>query len=207
MAWFLECEHDGEDVGPRLEEAMDDPDTYRKDTVRFEMMRHFGAFITESSHHLSEYVPYFRTDQETIEEMVGEEYAERMPTASYLEGWKARSKERDAPEPDVDPAELEIERSEEYTSRLIHSLETGEPRRLNLNVPNADGAITNLPREACVEVPCLVDGTGIRPCTVGDLPHGWPRSTALRSPSRSGRWRAPSRTIARPSTRRSSSIR
>lgn len=176
MAWFLECEHDGEDVHPRLEEAMDDPDTYRKDTVRFEMMRHFGAFITESSHHLSEYVPYFRTDQETIEEMAGEEYAERMPTASYLEGWKARSKERDAHEPDVDPAELEIERSEEYASRLIHSLETGEPRRLNLNVPNADGAITNLPQEACVEVPCLVDGTGIRPCTVGDLP---PQMAAL----------------------------
>ncbi|MFC7007206.1 alpha-glucosidase/alpha-galactosidase [Halalkalicoccus salilacus] len=176
MAWFLECEHDGEDVHPRLEEAMDDPDTYRKDTVRFEMMRHFGAFITESSHHLSEYVPYFRTDQETIEEMAGEEYAERMPTASYLEGWKARSKERDASEPDVDPAELEIERSEEYASRLIHSLETGEPRRLNLDVPNADGAITNLPQEACVEVPCLVDGTGIRPCTVGDLP---PQMAAL----------------------------
>lgn len=176
MAWFLECEHDGEDVHPRLEEAMDDPDTYRKDTVRFEMMRHFGAFITESSHHLSEYVPYFRTDQETIEEMAGEEYAARMPTASYLEGWKARSKERDASEPDVDPAELEIERSEEYASRLVHSLETGEPRRLNLDVSNADGAIANLPQEACVEVPCLVDGTGIRPCTVGDLP---PQMAAL----------------------------
>lgn len=158
MAWFLECEHDGEDVYPRLEEAMDDPDTYREDTVRFEMMRHFGAFVSESSHHLTEYVPSFRTDQETTEEMAGEEYADRMPTASYLEGWKARSKERDAPESDVDPAELEIERSEEYASRLIHPLETGESRRLNLNAPNADGAIANLPQEACVEVPCLVDG-------------------------------------------------
>jgi alpha-galactosidase len=170
VAWFLECTHDGEDVYPLLEEAMEDPETYRKDTVRFEMMRHFGAFCTESSHHLSEYVPYFRTEQETIEEMAGDGYAERMPTATYLEGWKARSKERDEPEHDVDLSELEVERSEEYASRLIHSLETGEPRRLNLNVPNDGGAIANLPKDACVEVPCLVDGTGIRPCVVGDLP-------------------------------------
>ncbi|WP_336344580.1 alpha-glucosidase/alpha-galactosidase [Halalkalicoccus ordinarius] len=170
MAWFLECEHDGEDVYPLLEEAMADPDTYRRDTVRFEMLRHFGAFPTESSHHVSEYVPYFRTEQETIEEMAGDGYAERMATATYLEGWKARSNERDDPEHDVDLADLEIERSEEYASRLIHSLETGEPRRLNLNVPNDGGLIANLPGDACVEVPCLIDGTGVRPCSVGELP-------------------------------------
>lgn len=176
LAWFLECEHDGEDVYPALEAAMDDEETYRRDTVRFEMLEHFGGFITESSHHLSEYVPYFRTDEDTIEEMAGEGYAERMGTATYLEGWKARSKERDAPEHDVALSELEIERSEEYASRLIHSFETGEPRRLNLNVPNRTGAISNLPREACVEVPCLVDGTGVHPCSVGELP---PRMAAL----------------------------
>lgn len=169
MAWFLECTHDGEDVYPALETAMNDPEIYRKDTVRFEMMKHFGTFITESSHHLSEYVPYFRTDEETIEAMTGEGYAERMPTATYLEGWKEQSEKRDRPEHDVNLSELEIERSEEYASRLIHSLETGESRRFNLNVSNVAGAITNLPREACVEVPCLVDGTGIRPCSVGEL--------------------------------------
>lgn len=170
MAWFLECEHEGEDVYPALREAMSDRETYRKDTVRFEMMKHFGAFITESSHHLSEYVPYFRTDEETIEAMAGEGYAERMPTATYLEGWKEESKKRDRPEHDGDLSELEIERSEEYASRLIHSIETGKTRKFNLNVSNNDEHITNLPREACVEVPCLVDGTGIRPCSVGDLP-------------------------------------
>ncbi|MEM4780422.1 MAG: alpha-glucosidase/alpha-galactosidase [Halalkalicoccus sp.] len=176
LAWFLECTHDGEDVYPALEEAMADEETYRKDTVRFEMMKHFGAFITESSHHLSEYVPYFRTEPETIESMAGEGYAERMATATYLEGWKERSKERDAPEHDVELGELSIERSEEYASRLIHSLETGEPRRFNLNVPNHDAHVTNLPREACVEVPCLVDGSGIHPCSVGELP---PQMAAL----------------------------
>ncbi|WP_224450318.1 alpha-glucosidase/alpha-galactosidase [Haloprofundus salilacus] len=170
MAWFLECKHDGEDLYPQLEEAMDDPETYQRDTVRFEMMRHFGAFPTESSHHLSEYVPYFRTDAETIERMEGTGYAERMATATYLEGWKRRSEERDGALADIDPEEATVERSEEYASRIIHSLETDTPRRFSLNVSNETNAIGNLPAEACVEVPCFVDGTGIHPCTVGDLP-------------------------------------
>jgi alpha-galactosidase len=70
----------------------------------------------------------------------------------------------------VDEDDIEIERSEEYASRIIHSLETGESRRFNLNVPNHDGSIGNLPEVACVEVPCFVDGAGVHPCTVGDLP-------------------------------------
>lgn len=143
--------NDGEDVYPFLEEAMTDRDTYRKGTVRFEMMRHFGAFPTESSHHLGEYLPYFRTDRATIEEMTGEGYAERMATATYLEGWKERSAARDEPGHDVERSELKVERSEEYASRLIQSLETGQPRRFDLNVPDNGSAITNLPREACVE--------------------------------------------------------
>lgn len=170
VAWFLECEWKGQDVYPLLEEAMTDSDVYERDTVRFEMMKHFGAFVTESSHHVSEYVPYFRTDEETIEEMTGTDYAERMPTATYLEGWKERSEERDEALDDVDADEVQIERSEEYASRLIHSMETGTPRRLNLNVSNEAGHIQNLPEDACVEVPCLVDGTGVHPCSVGELP-------------------------------------
>nr|WP_233340980.1 alpha-glucosidase/alpha-galactosidase [Haloprofundus sp. MHR1] len=170
LAWFLRCEHDGEDLYPRLEGAMEDPKTYRRDTVRFEMLRHFGAFPTESSHHLSEYVPYFRTESETIDRMRGTDYAERMATATYLEGWKERSAERDGAFSDVDLETVSIERSEEYASRIIHSLETDTPRRFNLNVSNRTNAIQNLPDEACVEVPCFVDGTGIHPCSVGELP-------------------------------------
>lgn len=174
MAWVLTCEHDGEDLYPQLRDAMDHEDIYEQDTVRFELLEHFGAFPTESSHHNSEYHPYFRTDADRIEELTGTGYAERMATATYLDGWKERSRERDeSPETDsgpVDEAEVTVERSEEYASRLIDAIETDTPRRLNLNVSNRSGAIANLPADACVEVPCLVDGTGVHPCTVGDLP-------------------------------------
>jgi alpha-galactosidase len=182
LAWFLECEWNGRDVTPLLQEAMTEEDTYMQDTVRFELFEHFGAFPTESSHHISEYLPYFRTDPEQIDALHGTDFAERMPTATYLEGWLEKAAEYeatgDAGATDaaaqggttVEADEVEIERSEEYASRIIHSLETGEPRRFNLNVPNHDGLITNLPGEACVEVPCLVDGAGIHPCSVGDLP-------------------------------------
>ena len=170
MAWFLRCEHDGESVYPALREAATDEETYRKDTVRFEMMKHFGAFPTESSHHMSEYVPYVRTDDAAIEEMGGTNFAERMPTATYLEGWKARSAERDDPEVDIDLDSVTPERSEEYASRIIHSLETGIQRRFNLNVSNETNAIENLPNDACVEVPVFADGSGLHPASVGELP-------------------------------------
>lgn len=170
MAWFLECTWQGQNVYPLLHEAMEEPEIYEQDTVRFELLKHFGAFVTESSHHNSEYLPYFRTNEETIEALTGTNYAERMPTATYLEGWQERSEERDDALADVSPEELTIERSEEYASRLIHSIETDTPRRLNLNVPNGPGHIQNLGNDACVEVPCLVDGTGIHPCSVGELP-------------------------------------
>lgn len=170
VAWFLKAEYDGESIYPDLHEAYDDPETYRRDTVRFEMMKHFGYFPTESSHHMSEYVPYFRTDDGTIERMAGTDYAERMPTATYLEGWKERSTRRDDPELDVDLDEVGVERSEEYASRLVHSLETDTERRFNLNVSNESNAIENLPNDACVEVPVLADGAGLHPCSVGELP-------------------------------------
>lgn len=168
MAWFLQAEHDGESIYPELEKAYDDPETYERDTVRFEMLRHFGAFPTESSHHMSEYLPYFRTDPAVIEEFHGVDYAERMATGTYLEGWKERSRQRDDFEFAAD--EVRAKRSEEYASRLIHSLETDTARRFNLNVSNESNAIENLPNDACVEVPVLVDGSGIHPCSVGELP-------------------------------------
>jgi alpha-galactosidase len=169
VAWVLELTHDGDDLYPALREAGHDPEIYDRDTVRFELLEHFGHFVTESSHHASEYLPYFRTDEDRIDELTGTGYAERMATASYLEGWKARSADRDADRDDFDPEDATVERSEEYASRLIHSMETDTTRRLTLNVPG-NPSIDNLPEAACVEVPCLVDGTGVHPCHVGTLP-------------------------------------
>jgi alpha-galactosidase len=173
MAWFLEARHDGESIYPRLEAALDDPDTYRRDNVRFEILRHFGSFVTESSNHMSEYVPYFRSEPETIEEYVVDEdfeeyFVDWMPTGQYFEHWCAY--QRDASEMTADDIDPEIERSDEYGARIIHSMETGTRRRMNINVRNADAAITNLGTDACVEVPCLVDDRGVNPCTVGALP-------------------------------------
>lgn len=170
MAWFLKAEHNSESIYPELHAAKKDPDTYARDTVRFQMMTHFGAFPTESSHHMSEYIPYVRTDPTTIEEFTGTDYAERMPTATYLDGWKERSAERDDPNLHVDLDEVGSERSEEYASRIIHSIETDTPRRFNLNVSNEMNTIENLPNDTCVEVPVLVDGSGLHPCSVGELP-------------------------------------
>ena len=173
MAWFLEAEYDGESVYPALYEAMDDPDTYNRDNVRFELLRHFGAFVTESSNHVSEYVPYFRVDEEALRRFVVDEeyddyFVEWMPTGSLFEHWC--SYQRAAAEMDVSEIDPEIERSGEYASRIVHSIETGRPRRMNLNVRNSEGAIANLGTDACVEVPCLVDDRGVNPCAVGDLP-------------------------------------
>lgn len=179
MAWYLDLEHEGEDLYPALEAAMEDEDIYAEDVVRFEVMDHFGKFITESSHHLSEYLPYFRTDQSEIDRLVETssydsdpdefEYSPVcwMPTGKYFERWSDRDP---ADEFDPDEMDLNLERSHEYASRIVHSLETDTPRRMNLNVPNEDGLIANLPNQALVEVPCLADGTGVHPCSVGELP-------------------------------------
>ena len=173
VAWVLDAKYDGESIYPALREALDNPDIYDQDNVRFEMMKHFGYFPTESSNHMSEYVPYFRTNEETIDDLIVDEdfedyFVDWMPTGRYFEHWCEYQQE--AREMDVDDLDPEITRSEEYGSRIIHSMETNTQRRMNLNVRNDMGAISNIGSDACVEVPCLVDGQGIHPCCVGSLP-------------------------------------
>ena len=170
QAFFLEYRYKGEDAYPLIWKASRKKEIYEKDRVRFEMMRHLGYFITESSHHLSEYVPYFRTTEDRRKE-----YCE--PRWFYLgickEAWKPHyehvRKQIRGEEP------IEISRSHEYGVDIIHSIETGNACRINGNVAN-DWLITNLPYGCCVEVPCLVDKNGIHPCYVGDLP---PQCAAL----------------------------
>jgi alpha-galactosidase len=163
IAWMTRLEVGGEDVYPRLFAAMDDPDTYAKDKVRFELMRRFGYFVTESSEHNAEYVPYFLKDDELIEryDVPVDEYVRRSEEnlASYAETRRKLLAGEGFP----------LGRSVEYGSLIIHSMVTGEARAVYGNVENA-GLVTNLPEGCCVEVPILVDGAGLRPCHTGDLP-------------------------------------
>jgi alpha-galactosidase len=162
QAWILQFERDGEDLYPRLDGAIArDPGLQRR--VRVEMYRRFGRFPTESSEHSAEYLPYFMHSDAMIERF-------RVPVGEYvrrseenLELYEEMRRKLAAGEP------FEIERSLEYASLIIHSILTGEPREIYGNVPN-DGLITNLPAGACVEVPCVVDGQGLHPRTIGDLP-------------------------------------
>ena len=133
--------------------------------VRLELMRQFGYYLTESSEHSAEYMPYWIKSQhpELIEEFAIplDEYPRRC--VAQIEGWKRRREEL------VGNTQLSHTRTGEYCSYIMEAMETGEPFRLGGNVMNA-GLITNLPRKACVEVPCVVDRSGVAPCHVGDLP-------------------------------------
>jgi len=147
MAWFLE-------------EKFKDPNVYSRpdahwagaDIVRVEIFKAFGYFNTESSQHMSEYVPYFRKRPELFERF------KLIDPVKRLEVMEERRKKRDELMKQLIQSDekIPLRRSREYCSAIIHSMETGEPTRINGNVKN-EGLITNLPRGCCVEVPCLVD--------------------------------------------------
>ena len=160
QAWILRLRHKGEDAYPLLRKAMETPEVYAKDRIRFEMMRQFGYFVTESSHHNSEYVPYFRRTQELRDRYELKSREVRMEPG----GPRPWAKEAEG-----ETAVPELKRSNEYASGIIEAAVTGTPLRFNGNVMNA-GLITNLPEGCCVEVPCLVDREGVHPCHVGALP-------------------------------------
>jgi len=178
MAWFLEFKWREKDAYPLLREKFRDPSIYSRrdahwagpDTVRAEIFKAFGYFNTESSQHMSEYVPYFRKRPELFEkfELV---YHLR----SEIEMKRRAFQDEELKQLIGSRMEIGLERSDEYCSHIIHSMETGMASRINGNVRNL-GLITNLPQGCCVEVPCLVDNAGIHPCYVGDLP---PQCAAL----------------------------
>ncbi|HEX5414279.1 MAG TPA: alpha-glucosidase/alpha-galactosidase [Chloroflexota bacterium] len=164
QAWFLRFERRGDDLYPRLRAALANPEIYGKDPVRFELMRHFGYFPTESTRHNSEYVPYFRRTRELAEKYAppwGRDYD--LYVARQERYYDNVKRQVSGEEP------IPADRTHEYCSYIIQSRETNTPLRINANVPNT-GLITNLPNGCCVEVPCLVDNAGIHPCFVGDLP-------------------------------------
>jgi alpha-galactosidase len=171
QAWVLRFEWNGKDAYPLLWEAMKKPEIYKQDMVCFELMRYFGYFLTESSIHNSEYVPYFRKNQELIEQYAPvhgvEHQAEEMAEAEMEQAKMRKLAYSNVP--------LKIEQSNECCINIINAIETNTTYRFNGNVLNT-GLITNLLQGSCVEVPCLVDNMGVHPCYVGDLP---PQCAAL----------------------------
>lgn len=163
MAWFLRLEHKGKDLYPQLFDCLDKPEIYGDNKVRFEIMRHFGYFVTESSEHMAEYVPYFIKREELIGKLdiPIDEYVRRsVRNIGRFEDTKATLESG---------KDLETKLSHEYAAYIIHSLETGYERSFNGNVIN-NGLIENLPADSCVEVPCLVNKNGFQPVAVGKLP-------------------------------------
>lgn len=165
MAFYLKFEIGGEDLYPRLRELARSGAVPPHNRVRYEMLRHLGYFVTESSEHFSEYVPWFiKRDRPDLIERFNiplDEYPRRC--REQIAGWEAQRARMysDAP--------VEVRRSFEYAATIIRSIETGKPRVVYGNVAN-NGLIDNLLQGATVEVPCLVDGNGIQPTKVGSLP-------------------------------------
>jgi alpha-galactosidase len=163
VAWILRFEYQGKDAYPRLREALDAKRIPDEDLVRAELFRRLGYYVTESSEHNAEYSAHFIPHPGEIERL-------HIPIDEYI-----RRSEEGLVEFDDTRAKLlrgepfEIERSAEYASLIIHSMETGQPRVIYGNVRN-DGLITNLPQGCCVEVPCLVDKNGVQPTRLGALP-------------------------------------
>ena len=165
LSWFLRFEVDGQDAYPQLFEAMKNPEIFSRDTVRFEVMKQFGYFVTESTRHMSEYTPYFRTNEETIEDF----NLDQIP--QYLQQYETRD-DGNATQilEDVNSdKKLTATRSEEYACRIIEAMESDRPTVINGNVPN-EGLIDNLLNLSSVEVPILIDKLGFHPMTVGELP-------------------------------------
>jgi alpha-galactosidase len=197
MAWFTKLEHNGKDLYPLLKRkaaaevarALKDgraknpkklnhhewfAPPWHKDIVRKDMMLHFGAFITESSGHLSEYLPYYRKRKDLIQRYSREGYDGG--TSFYANNWptwrKNADKQRARMLAGKEP--MEWERSWEYASWIIEAREKDTPFRIHGNVMNnvagAGQLITNLPADGCVEVSCMVDRNGINPTRYGALP-------------------------------------
>ena len=168
MGWLLEItDIHGNDLYPEIRRRAAEKNANEKhnDMVRFEYINRLGYYCTESSEHNAEYNPWFIKSgyPELIEKfnIPLDEYPRRC--VNQIAGWKKQKENMLA------GGDIEHSRSGEYASRIMEAMVTNTPYKIGGNVMN-DGLITNLPRRACVEVPCLVDGGGIHPTVVGDLP-------------------------------------
>ncbi|MCA1177576.1 MULTISPECIES: alpha-glucosidase/alpha-galactosidase [unclassified Pantoea] len=171
MAWLLGIRRNGEDLYPEIRRRSRAMNSKHDDMVRHEIMHQFGYYVTESSEHNAEYMPYWikRNYPELIDRfnIPLDEYPRRC--VEQIDHWHMQREQL------TNNENLTHTRSHEYASYIIESIMLDKPYKIGGNVLN-NGLITNLPREACVEVPCLVDAQGITPCYVGDLP---PQCAAL----------------------------
>jgi alpha-galactosidase len=155
-----------EDLYPHIRRVIEEGRVPSTNRVRYEMLTRLGYFVTESSEHFAEYVPWFiKRDRPDLIERFSiplDEYPRRCE--EQIAAWEFLRQYLEAPD-----APLAVERSHEYGAYIIHSLETGVPRVIYGNVPNHN-LIDNLPAGCIVEVPCLVDRNGIQPTRVGALP-------------------------------------
>ena len=168
MDWFLTLTHKGVDLYPNLREVFERPEYYKNEKVRGEVFRHFGYFCTESTGHLSEYLPWFRKNPEALALYCDEPAfgGESGAYYTYSKALAAKYAEHDPLE--YDSAKIES-RSVEYCSYILEAVATGRSFRFMGNVPN-EGCITNLPDGCCVEVPTFADDTGLHPTPIGELP-------------------------------------
>ena len=187
LAWFTKLEHKGKNLYPLLKEKAKkdlsgnpvDPED-GADLVRKDIMLHFGAFVTESSGHLSEYLPYYRVRKDIKKKYCGSGYDGE--SGFYSRDWpkwrKKADKDREKMLRGEEP--IEWERSWEYASWIIEAREKDTPFRVHANVMNnhrkAGPLIENLPYNGCVEVASMVERSGIHPIVYGKLP---PQMAAL----------------------------
>lgn len=178
QAWFLQFKRGTQDLYPLIWQALERDDIMGQEPVRGELMKNLGYFVTESSGHASEYVPYFRKSAAMVNDELSplfknpeDNWFDFARTGGYLRHCQARVIRAEQEFRDLidGTTPLPTERTHEYGTFIIEAMETDRPAHINGNIPNR-GHITNLPQGSCVEVPCLVDRNGVQGIVVGALP-------------------------------------
>src|SRR5690348_3271241 len=167
-AWFTRLERGGQDLYPELRRRAGTTEIYEKDPVRFEVMLHLGAFVTESSGHFSEYVPYFRKRPDLVKKYARPGYLGE--SGFYANNWPRWRRENDESIEAMLRGDrpVPLQRSHEYGADIIEAIECGREVRIHGNVLN-NGSIDNLPN-LCVEVECVVNRDGVKAHHFGPLP-------------------------------------
>ncbi|MFE4713709.1 alpha-glucosidase/alpha-galactosidase [Paenibacillus sp. NPDC056722] len=166
QAWLLEITRNGEDMYPEIRRRAAERPAPHDDMVRYEIMKSFGFYVTESSMHSAEYMPYFiKSGQPELLEQYN------ITTDWYLTWGDSKAEYwQEVMDSLVNNPDVSHSRTHEYASYIIEAMETDVSFKIAGNVLNTGGLIGNLPQDAVVEVPCLVDSQGVTPCKVEDLP-------------------------------------